>query len=188
MKQKTHKHPVGKKRVGHAKKSKRNRALVLMLSLVLVFSMIAGGTIAYLITNGGKVTNTFAPGKVACSVDSQGQITVTQDSNVNAYVRAAVTVNWVDADGKIYAIAPTYKIDAAEGWNVGESDDYFYYPTPVSPNTTLSVPATVSNVSKNPDSSKYSLQIVYIAEAIQAEGVKDGTNTPAYQNAWYGTE
>lgn len=185
-----------KKRKCSARNRKRNKIVVVALSLLMTLTFIAGGTIAYLSISGGRVTNTFQAGQVDCEVNYNNQNfeSITNKGNVSAYIRVAVTVNWVEdwlSDRDTYAIAPEYTITANESGGWEERDGYFYYvnPVPAKENNVISaVPATVTVTSENPNDNVYELEIRYLAEAIQAEGVKDGTNTPAYQNAWYGTE
>lgn len=171
----------------HAKKRKLNKSFLVTLSILLVLGLVVGGTVAYLIVNGGQVTNAFTPGNVACSVDSDGDITNT--GNVDAYIRAAVVVNWVDGDGNVYAIAPTYEIteNSIAGW-YGLADGFYYYTgngkPAVAPNATISAPVSVKVTSDNPDEGTYHYEIDIVAEAIQAEGEKDTDGTLAFADAW----
>ena len=173
------KHTHTAKYSSHAKKRKLSKSLLVTLSLLLLLSMVTGGTVAYLITEAEQVTNTFIPGYVTCSVGTDDKVTNT--GNVDAYIRAAVVVNWVDSSGQVYAIAPKYTIAANSGWT--ESEGYYYYASSVAPaGITATAPASVSVSSENPDESIYHLEIDYVAEAIQAHGM--GSDIDNAQEAW----
>jgi len=156
----------------------KKRALVLLLCLVLIIGVAAGGTVAYLKTNSGSVQNLFAAGYVRSSVDGNG--IVTNLGNTDAYIRAYVVVNWMDAEGNVYAIRPDYSISTNDGWTY--VDGIFYYNSPVSAGyATVNGPATVSVTGTAP-SDAYTLSIEYVAEAIQAKGMGDDVDTA--QEAW----
>ena len=160
---------------------KRTQRIVpILLSIALLLTLAVGGTLAYIVTKSAMVQNQFEPGAVTCQVNDNG--TVTNKGNINAYIRTAVVVNWMDKDGNVYGIKPNYEVTTNSGWS--KNDDFYYYTSAVAPDgktTTAPVKVTVSD--KAP-SSEYSLSIEIIAEAIQAEGYTDVNNVPAYENAW----
>lgn len=158
----------------------RKKTFSLLVSIVLLLTLTTGGTLAYIATKSAMAQNQFAAGYVTSSVNDDGK--VTNNGNVDAYIRAAVAVNWMDKDGNVYGIKPSYSISANDGWT--ESGGFYYYTAKVAPNgTTATAPVTV-RVSDNAPSSAYSLSVEIVAEAIQAEGDTDSGNIPAYQNAW----
>lgn len=161
-------------------KNKKKRAFSLLLSIALLLSLAVGGTLAYIITTSAMVENQFEAGRVSASVKENGQ--VTNNGNVDAYIRAAVVVNWMDKDGNVYGIKPRYSVDVNGGWKA-IGDFYYYTATVPASGTTNSGPVTVS-VEGNAPSNDYELSIEIVAEAIQAQGEKDGTTTPAFQDAW----
>ena len=164
--------------VKHGKKKKK--AFSLLLSLALILTLAVGGTLAYIATTSAMVENQFGAGRVSSSVNGNGQ--VTNNGNVDAYIRAAIVVNWMDEDGNVYGIKPNCSLSINNGWT--KIGDFYYYTTEVAPNgTTTTAPANVS-VNENPPSAAYSLSIEIVAEAIQANGDTDSGNIPAYQNAW----
>lgn len=160
---------------------KKKKAFSLLLSIALILTLAVGGTIAYIMTASAMVENQFGAGRVSSSVNDSGQ--VTNNGNVDAYIRAAVVVNWMDKDGNVYGIKPSYSISANPGWT--ESGGFYYYTAEVAPNgATATAPATVS-VSENPPSAAYSLSIEIVAEAIQAEGTLDSDDSvTAVFDAW----
>ncbi len=144
---------------------KNIKARVLILSLVLILTVTVGGTVAFLIADGGSVQNIFNPSHVSCQVtDNQnGTYTIKNTGDIAAYLRIAVVVNWVDANGDIcyVADAPAATI-SAEGWTL--KDDYHYFPSAVNANTAIAkvitvTPGTVSG---------YTAQVEIVAQAIQS--------------------
>ena len=152
-------------------KKPAKRTAVLFAALVLLLMLAVGGTVAWFTDSAAK-TNTFLPAQVSCSVSevSTSTVTVTNTGDVNAYVRAAVTVNWVDASGNVYGAAPQYVMGINESdWAV-YTDGYYYCldelaPEAVSENLITGIVAT----SAAPEG--YTLGVEVIAEAIQSEPV-----------------
>ena len=161
---------------------KKNKAFSLLLSIALLLTLAVGGTLAYIATKSAMVTNQFVPGNVTCTVNPDGTVSNDDSSNVDAYIRAAVVVNWMDKDGNVYGIKPNYSVSVNAGWT--KIGDFYYYTTEVAPDgATTTAPVNVS-VSGNPPSTAYTLSIEIVAEAIQADGDTDSGSIPAYQNAW----
>ena len=77
------------------------------LALALVLTLSVGGTIAYLITNTSAITNTFTPSYVDCLVDEsfngnvKTNVSVKNNGDTEAYIRATVIVTWQDAAGNV---------------------------------------------------------------------------------------
>lgn len=159
---------------------KKKKAVSLLLSIALLLTLTTGGTLAYIATKSAMAQNQFIKSYVTSSVNDNGE--VTNNGNVDAYIRAAVAVNWMDKDGNVYGIKPGCSISANNGWT--ESGGFYYYTAKVAPNgTTATAPVTVT-VPDSAPSTDYELRIEIVAEAIQAEGNTDSGNIPAYQNAW----
>lgn len=160
-------------------KNKQKRAILLLLSIAMSLTLAVGGTLAYIVTASGEVENRFEPGRVTSLVETDGKITNT--GNVDAYIRAAVVVNWMDKDGNVYGIKPDYSISVNSGW---QASDGFYYYTAVVPasGTTSNAPVTVS-VEGNAPSGDYELSIEILAEAIQADGMGAGSAQEAWAKA-----
>lgn len=164
--------------VKHRKKQKK--VFSILLSIALLLTLAVGGTLAYIVTKSALVENQFQPASVTCSVNDDG--TVTNNGNVDAFIRASVVVNWMDNDGNVYGIKPSYTVDINSGWS--QIGDFYYYTAAVSPGETTSTAPVTVGVSGDAPSSAYSLSIEVVAEAIQAEGDTDSGNIPAYQDAW----
>ena len=191
------------------KKNMKKKALLTM-SVALLLAVVVGTTLAYILTNTDSVENTFKPSKVSCAVVEDGgdpvaagthntgtekkDVQIKNIGDTDAYIRVAVVVNWMSADGtRVWATKPVegtdYSITYATGtgWEKG-SDGYWYY--------TQSVPATdgsnltgilIENatqlVDKGPvgtDNTQYYLSVEIVASAIQAEGV----GATSAQDAW----
>lgn len=160
---------------------KNKKTFSLLLSIVLLLTLATGGTLAYIATKSAMAQNQFAEGYVTSSVNDTG--TVTNIGNVDAYIRAAVVVNWMDGDGNVYGIKPNCTVTVNTGWT--EVDGFYYYTSPVvAGGTTITAPATVGDPGDAP-SSVYSLSIEIIAEAIQAKGTLDSNDSiTAVLDAW----
>ena len=165
-------------------KNKQRKINALLLSIALLLALSAGGTLAYIVTKSAMAANQFEKGYVTSSVNDNGQ--VTNYGNVDAYIRAAVVVNWMDESGNVYGLRPRCNLTVNSGWSESETDGFFYYTSAVaSGQTTTTSPVTVDLLeSESAPSDVYSLSIEIVAEAIQAEGYTDIGNVPAYQNAW----
>lgn len=164
------------------------RFVGLVLSLALLISGAIGGTVAYLITETGNVANTFEPAGVPITVSDKmiendtkkTDVKVTNNGNVDAYIRIALVATWQDKDGIVYPGTPTINTDPKTGW-VARDDGYYYYTEPVKPGE--STPAAfepISVPSGAPDGCH--LVIDVLAESIQAKGV-DGSDSAA-KIAW----
>ena len=157
------------------------RAVVLLVSLVVLLAVTVGTTIAFLANKTPEVENTFTPSRVACAVNevTENQVyTVQNTGDTTAYIRAAVVVNWVNDAGHVYAKAPTYTVTPENtNWVLG-SDGYYYYIKPVAAGDQIKETLTVTEVSENPDNSSYTLQVEVVASAIQATviAVNDWSN------------
>jgi len=139
------------------------KGLAILLAVVLLLSVAAGGTVAYLAANGGSVTNTFEEGYVTCSVANG---VVTNTGNVPAYIRATAVANWVDGSGNIFAGDASCTL-SGEDWESG-TGGFMYYKHSVDPNATTTTLTATPSGSNGP--SGCSLQVTIVAEAIQAEG------------------
>ena len=107
----------------------------------LLMAVAVAGVIAYIIAKTPPVSNTFSPAQVTCRVQERFDSGVKEDvcventGNVPAYIRAYVTVNWVSAEGYVYAVPPVEATDytmvwGADGWTRG-ADGFWYYTQPV---------------------------------------------------------
>lgn len=173
-------------------KNKRRKSGIL-LCILLSLSLAVGGALAYMFWQTGQLNNQFAPATVSCQVNSDGAtFDVKNTGIVNAYIRAAIVVNWIDYDdpnGAVRGIAPVegtdYKVEKnLEDWWQDSTTGYYYYRKSVAPNevTTLITGYGLEDGVSAPEG--YELCVEVVAEAIQADGTTDAGDVPAYKDAW----
>lgn len=173
-------------------KSRRAKPHIVALCILLVLCLAAGGTLAYMFSK-ADVDNQFDLAEVTCQVNyketlSGKQFDVTNTDEIDAYIRVAIVVNWMDAAGNVRGIAPAssdydllvYDTDWLKDPNTG----YYYHIKPVvaGGTTKLLIEGITQNVAAP---SGYKLSVEVVAEAIQADGTTDGNNpVPAVTDAW----
>lgn len=186
----------------------KKRLTILLVSLSLILVMGVGVTLAYVFASTGEVVNTFTPSKVACAViengldtentgnpvnvESKSNVMIKNTGDTDAYIRVAVIVNWKNANGDVWAIAPKigeYEIiynTSNSKWAKNDADGYWYYTAPVSPNEGYNLTEVLITSAKQlrvpgpvgTDGSQYYLSIEIVASAIQSNLGTDA------QSAW----
>ena len=164
----------------------RTKTVALILSLLVAFITV-GATVAYFIDKTESVDNDFVPVMVKCQpIALPDGIAVRNDGEVDAYIRAAVVVNWVkvDADGKsedrIHANAPVKDVDysisfdSSGAWKKG-SDGFWYYKVPVSFGAATDELITeYSRITDAPDGYRLSIDVIAIGvQSTPAEAVEE---------------
>lgn len=178
-------------------RTRMNRATVLFMAILMLIGVVAGSTVAYLITKTDDVQNTFEYGRVSCQVGetfngtTKENVYVTNTGNISAYIRATYVVNWLDSGGNIVASDPDgyrYTITENPGgkWKKG-TDGYFYYPEAVAPEEKTGGSLLTCTVTQRPETPEYTLSVEILATAVQSEpasAVKEawGANTPLSGN------
>ena len=159
-----------------AGRTAKSSALIIALALILVLAV--GGTVAYIFTHTGPVINTFTPADAKITVDEQTSdnqktsITVVNNSTgVPVYIRVALVANMIDGAGNVTGAADVPTFTLGDDWKEG-SDGYYYY--------TKAVPVggSTGNLLKSPMTLSENMQVVVLADAIQAEP------TTAVTQAW----
>lgn len=173
----------------HSKKtniSDAKKQIVLLLSLLLLFTVGAGTALAFLIDGPKSIINTFTPSEVTCKVDEtfknnvKSDVKIKNTGDTEAYIRAAVIVTWQDSNGNVSAIAPVKDMDYEITYQLSDTGwikqgDFYYYKNPVPPVSTTGETETgktgvlISScrpLKAGPDG--YTLHVEIIAEAIQA--------------------
>ena len=155
------------------------RPLLLLASLVLLLALAVGGTVAWLNSSSGPVTNTMIPGQVPITINetfngtTKSGVTVTNKGNIDAYIRVAIVANAVDENGNIIAgTAPSYTVDETK-WQL--LDGYYYYKGAVKPDR------TTEQLFKG-DVKVTGGELNILAESIQVLGGINGQTASA--NAW----
>ena len=160
----------------HAGRTAKSSALIIALALILVLAV--GGTVAYIFTQTGPVINTFTPTEAKITVDEETSnnqktsITVVNNSTgVPVYIRVALVANMIDGAGNVTGAADVPTFTLGENWFEG-SDGYYYYTKAVP------VDGSTGNLLKAPMELSENMQVVVLADAIQAEP------TTAVTQAW----
>ena len=164
------------------KKSGGRRPLLLLVSLVLILALAVGGTVAWLNSSSGPVTNTMTPGKVPITINEtfdgakKSGVSVTNNGNIDAYIRVAIVANAVDKNGNIIAgKAPDYvSLVNTDYWQPLE-DGYYYYKGAVAPGNTTK-PLFTDDVTVTDG------ELNILAESIQVLGGINGQTASVY--AW----
>lgn len=166
---------------------------IAIISLALLILITVGTTLAFVFTNTDPVENTFKPSKVSCAVVEgtnapvehsdvdtgtvKNDVKIKNTGDTDAYIRVAVVVNWMSADGKVWAQKPKIGTDyqiafnqkddnGVELWEIG-NDDYWYCKKEVAPTETTDILITEARQLKSgPDG--YYLSIEIVASAIQS--------------------
>lgn len=172
-------------------KKTSKRKIIALTAIILTLALIATATIAYFTDFTGPKHNTFTAGNVACQVVEdfkdgetvKKNVAVKNDSNIDVFIRVAVTVNWVgnagtDNAGKIYG-AKTPRVytkdytlnqgtDFTNGWFLGD-DGYYYCKHKVAAGETT--PYVIDSLTVNPKNvpEGYHLEVNVMANAIQAD-------------------
>ncbi|MBQ2960029.1 MAG: hypothetical protein IJE09_02240 [Oscillospiraceae bacterium] len=162
------------KHVAPPAKRKSKKSLALIIALALVLTAAIGGTIAYLIDVTTEVVNVFEPTEVKCRVaeDFDGtvksNVRVQNTGEIDAYIRATVVANWVNADGHVCAAheAPVVNCDGT-GWKLHD-DGYYYYIGRVAPEGFTSNLIERCTLETS-EVDNCTMQVEIIASAIQAD-------------------
>lgn len=184
---------VGKYRKGgaHLRKRKQTKQRTTLFSLFLILSLAVSGTLAYIVARTDNVNNQFEPSYVTCqvNVNNDNSFDVTNTGDVNAFIRAAIVVNWMDEKGNVRGIAPsasdyTLSVNTADWWK-DDTTGYYYYKYFVVPGDLTNDLITAYGLAENAAvPSGYELSVEVVAEAVQADGDTDIGNVPAYKDAW----
>lgn len=163
----------------HAAPRGMKRSLVLVVSLLALLLVVAGGTLAWL-TAQDSVSNTFTPAHVTCDVEetfngtAKSNVSIKNTSDIPVYIRASIIVTWKDFSGNVYGQKPTssdYDMQMAKdsGWVLG-TDGYYYYTSPVAVgDTTGTLISSCTEVAGKAPAENYRLSVEIIAEAIQSQ-------------------
>lgn len=172
----------------HQKKSQRRlrKTTALLVSLLLVFAVGVGGTIAFLTDSDGPLKNLFNPSKITTTVEEEfdgetkSDVKIKNTGDTTAWIRAAVVVTWQDKDGNVYGQAPvagtdyTITFDLDNGWTTG-SDGFYYWTKPVksvdedSENCLTGVLISECKPVANKAPEGYSLTVEIIGSGIQSK-------------------
>lgn len=171
------------------KRSRWNKPVLIVVSLVLIVTVALSGTLAFLLTGTGDVENTFTPSRVTTSVEetlsgsTKSDVKIKNTGDTDAWIRAAVVVTWQDAQGNVYGQEP----EAGENytdWTPGTdwvkgADGFYYYKSPVAAGETTAnaLITSIAPIGPSPADGYY-LTVEIIGSGIQ--------NKPAnaFNTAW----
>ena len=175
----------------NGKRVMKTKKPVALVALLVLLCCTVAGTLAYLVDKSGPVTNTFTPAHVSTAVDEtfkngvKSDVKIQNTGNIDAYIRAAVIINWADKQGNISATPVNdsdYEMTLGSGWvKIG---DYYYCKTTTAPEA--STAPLIISCAKTPSTAVpdgYDLQVTILADGIQADGVGSNGKTPM-EDAW----
>ena len=151
------------------------RLTTMVIATVLLLALAIGGTLAWLSTKDGPITNTFTPSKVTCEVTenfngvTKSNVNVTNTGDTDAYIRVKlVTYRTNDQGQHIGGTASLPRFTLGRNWVL--HDGYYYYTLPVapgdSPKTSLTESMTLTDSYTDADGGKQAIDVM--AEAIQS--------------------
>ncbi len=149
-------------------------ALLIALGILIVYALVTS-------QSDGSSDNSFVAGQMNCSVINDGaSYSVRNDGNADAYIRAAVIVNWKKGDSYV---PKTTNASFTSEQNWIREDTIFYYTekVPAGQSTSKLIIDKATIVAANSDApAGATLEIRVLAEAIQAT---KGTYTEAWEFA-----
>lgn len=173
----------------NGKRVMKTKKPVALVALLVLLCCTVAGTLAYLVDKTPEVKNTFEPAKVTTEVNedfdgtTKRNVTIKNTGNIDAYIRAAVIINWADKQGNISATPVEdgdyeIKYDSSNTWK--KIGDYWYYTNPVAADS-LTEKALIESCApvagKAPEG--YNLQVTILADGIQSEPLT------AIKEAWH---
>lgn len=175
---------------------RNHKGLTALVALALILCCAVGGTVAWLTTSTGPVTNTFTPTEVETTIDEEFKdgvkknVTVKNEGDIPVYMRAAIIINWADAHDNVYpktVATSDYQMVIGSGWTYRSADGFYYYtggdPKGVVPAGEEKQLIDTCKPSVAAPAEGYDLQVTILAEAIQADG-KTSNGTKAVVDAW----
>lgn len=154
------------------------KSMTLLACFALIFTIMIGGTVAYLVASTQEIANQFAPTQVTCAIEEtfeggvKSNVSLQNTGGTDAYLRAFIVANWQDDNGNILAAAPVrgahYTLElnaAAGGWFLG-NDGYYYYSSPVAPGQKTDV--LITSCFENTPKEGYTLCVEILGSAIQS--------------------
>lgn len=193
---------------GKFQKKRRIPLISWILLAVVILSLSAGSVVAWLSIPGGQVENSFTPDdnlnptitetfKENDDKLKQNVVVRVGDTGYAVYVRAAIVVNWKNAeDGNVLGQTPVLDGDYTLTLNETDwfyKDGFYYHKAMVNTGGTTAnlitscqlkegiTPPVDTTVTPNV---KYDLNVEIIAQTIQALGTTDTGDTPAVTDAW----
>lgn len=162
---------------GREKAPRNSRLITMLIATALLLALAIGGTVAWLSTKVGSITNTFTPSNVSCEVTEnfdkdtgvKTNVNVTNTGDIPAYIRVKLVTYRTNAAGQhIGGTATIQPFTLGEGWV--EYGGYYYYTKPVAseqpPETNLANSMNLIGSYVDTDGGKQAIDVM--AEAIQS--------------------
>lgn len=172
----------GKCKLWHSlckRRGKHNKIQILLLSFLLITTMAAAGTLAYLSARTTDLKNTFKPTHVTCQVTEQfdgttkSSVNVTNTGDIEAYIRVKLVSYRVNQEGQHIGGAAEVPV-FTPGTNWVKNGAFYYYTLPVNPGEQpaddLIDQITLSGSYQDADGGKQVIEVM--AEAIQSGPVE----------------
>ena len=163
-----------------------NKLAILFIAVFMLIGAVVGSTVAFLVTQTEPVENKFSYAKLSTEITedltgtTKSNVQVKNTGNTAAYIRADYVVTWRDMSGNIVPSVPdgySYKLTENPDGKWKKIDDYFYYPTPVEPESSTLGSLLTCTVT-HPDNPEYVLNVEILASTIQS------TPANAVTEAW----
>ena len=172
----------------HSKKRKYRLTPWAIFALVLLLTLSVGGTVAYLSTTSGTVTNTFTPAPVECEIvepdwkngdTEKSGVFIKNTGKADAFIRAAIVITWQDEAGNVYGQVPVENQDYTLNINTTnwEKRGNYWYCTSAASGATQT-PVLINSCTTLKSLDGYTLSVEILAQAIQAEPAQ------AVEDAW----
>ena len=162
-----------------------NKLAILFIAVVMLIGAVVGSTVAFLVTQTDPVENKFSYAKLSTEITeyfdgtTKKDVQVTNTGDTAAYIRATYVVTWRDMSGNVVPSVPegyTYTLTENPDNTWKKIGDYFYYPTPVEPDS--STLGSLLKCEVNSTEHEYQLHVEILASAIQS------TPEDAVREAW----
>lgn len=163
-----------------------NKLAILFIAVVMLIGAVVGSTVAFLVTQTDPVENKFTYAKLSTEItevftgDTKSNVQIKNTGDTAAYVRATYVVTWRDMSGNVVPSVPegySYKLTENPDSKWQKIGDYFYYPTPVEPNSST-LGSLLNCTVTHPDNPEYVLNVEILASTIQS------TPANAVTEAW----
>lgn len=163
-----------------------NKLAILFIAVVMLIGAVVGSTVAFLVTETAPVENKFSYAKLSTEITedfngaTKSNVQIKNTGDTAAYIRATYVVTWRDMSGNVVPSDPegySYKLTENPDSKWQKIGDYFYYPTPVEPNSSTLGSLLTCTVT-HPDNPEYVLNVEILASTIQS------TPANAVTDAW----
>lgn len=174
--------------MGHRTENNKKKQILWAAALLVLLTLSVSGVRAYLL-HSDQVSNTLTVDSHPIISIGKNHVVTVSDTAYPVYLRAAVVVNWKDADGKILATVPSgYTLtpgkDTKTGatWVKNNEDGFYYYTKSVLAGETI--PPVITLTPPSVEQEGYTLVADVAVQAIQAIGTTDTDEKYAVENAW----